>query len=128
MILSAIYVDNFIFFSESDEVEEYFQQKFGEKVKTTFESQVDHFLGLTFHCTRHSDNNISIRLSQEPFIDNLLERTQLDGPDVHTVPTPYRSGYPVDKIPSTPESESTQKNSKDIVLLPKSVYILGPWD
>lgn len=108
-IYLGLYVDDFIFFSESDEVEKYFQQKFGEKVKTTFESQVDHFLGLTFHCKRHSDNNISIRLSQEPFIENLLERTQMDGPEVYTVPTPYRSGYPVDKIPCTTESETTQK-------------------
>ncbi len=38
-------------------------------------------------------------MSKEAFIDTVLVKSKLDGPECTTCPTPYRSGYPIDKIP-----------------------------
>jgi hypothetical protein len=95
----GLYVDDFIYFSASDEVEREFETQFGSQVKTTFDGDVNHFLGIVFNNTRHCDGHVSIHMSQEAFIDTLLVKAKLDGPDSATAPTPYRSGYPIDKIP-----------------------------
>ena len=98
-IYIGLYVDDFIYFSDSDEVEKKFEEQFGSQVKTTFDGDITHFLGINFTCVRHSTDDVSIHLSQEAFIDTLLVKAGLDGPECATAPTPYRSGYPVDKIP-----------------------------
>ena len=107
-IYVGLYVDDFIFFSASDKVEEAFQQKFGAEVKTTFDGDVSHFLGISFNNIRHDDGHLSIYTNQEPFIDTLVVRARLDGPDCATASTPYRSGYPIDKIPKKDYDQATQ--------------------
>ena len=95
----GLYIDDFIYFSSSDFVEEQFEQKFGSQVTTTFEGDISHFLGIAFHSTRHPDGHVSIHLGQEAFADSLQQCAGIDTTSVSTVPSPYRSGYPVDKIP-----------------------------
>ena len=107
-IYIGLYVDDFIYFSESDEVEKSFETEWGKRFKTTFDGDVSHFLGITFHTDTHKDGHISIHMNQEPFTDSLCQMTKLDGPEAYTVPTPYRSGYPVDKIPYVPTDKHTQ--------------------
>ena len=107
-IYIGIYVDDFIYFSASDEVEKVFEEKFGKAVKTKFDGDITHFLGITFNCKRHEDNNLSIYMNQEPFIDTVLVKVGLDGPECGTSPTPYRSGYPIDKIPKKDYDAATQ--------------------
>ena len=75
---------------------------------TTFNGEVSHFLGITFNCSRHEDNHVSIHISQEPFIDTLLVKAGLDGPNSATAPTPYRAGYPINKIPPKTYDSATQ--------------------
>ena len=48
---------------------------------------------------RHSTGDVSAHLIQEAFINTLLLKAGLDGPECTISPTSYRSGYPVDKIP-----------------------------
>ncbi len=104
----GLYVDDFIYFSETDYVETLFEEKFGNEVTTTFEGDVSHFLGIAFQSIRHADGHVSTHLSQEASIDSLLDQANLSGPDVAPVPTPYRTGYPVDKIPQLPLDAPTQ--------------------
>jgi hypothetical protein len=47
-------------------------------------------------------------LSQEAFIETLTTLAGLDGDGVTELQTPYRSGYPVDKIPEENHDEFTQ--------------------
>ena len=97
-IYVGLYVDDFIYFSSSDKVEKSFESQFRASVNTTFDGEVNYFLGIAFHNTRHEDGHISIHMSQEAFTDTLVAKAKLDGPDCGTCPTPYRSGFPVDKI------------------------------
>ncbi len=98
-IYVGLYVDDFIYFSSSDKVEKEFESQFGSQVPTTFDGDVNYFLSIAFNNTRHNDGHISIHMSQEAFTDTLVAKANLDGPDCGTCPTPYRSGYPIDKIP-----------------------------
>ena len=104
-----LYVDNFIYFSSSPKVEKQFELKFNEQITTTFQGPVTHFLGLSFQCYTHPNNHICIKINQEPFIDTLLQKTNLHLPLVKPTSTPYQLGYPVDKIPSpkTPHKDQT---------------------
>ena len=63
-----------------------------------FDPDPQHFLGLKMECSRDVDNHVKIFLSQEAFIDSLLINHNLHTSSF-TPLTPYRSGYPVDKIP-----------------------------
>lgn len=56
-------------------------------------------MGIKFNSIRHDDGNITIKLNQEAFIDSLVAQTELDGEGVTCPVSPYRSGYPIDKIP-----------------------------
>ena len=58
----GLYVDYLIYFSESDAVEKAFEKGFGAKIKTTFNGQVDHFLGLAFSISKSPSGNTHITL------------------------------------------------------------------
>jgi hypothetical protein len=95
----GLYVDDFIYFSESEAVESLFEKKFGNSITTDFNGQIGYFLGINFTCTRHADGEVTIHLGQEAFIENLCQLSNLDNPHTAPVHTPYRSGCPVDTIP-----------------------------
>ena len=89
-IYVGLYVDDFIYFSSSDKVEKSFESQFGASpVNTTFDGEVNYFLGIAFNNTRHKDGHISIHMSQEAFTDTLVAKEKLDGTDCGTCPTPY---------------------------------------
>ena len=89
-------------------VEKAFETEFGASIKTTFDGDISHFLGINFTNIRHDDGHLSIHLTQEAFTDTLVQKAGLDGPDSATAPTPYRSGYPIDKIPKANYSPAIQ--------------------
>jgi hypothetical protein len=95
----GLYVDDFIYFSESAAVEKVFESKFGNLIKTSFNGPVTHFLGITFTTNVDAAGNVTITLSQLPFIESLLHNHELDSEAVNSTPTPYRSGLPIDTIP-----------------------------
>ena len=56
----GLFVDDFIYFSESREVEQQFESPFRRKFKVDFQNEISHFLGLKFTTVRHTDGNIDI--------------------------------------------------------------------
>ena len=105
----GLYVDDFIFFSKSPMVEEKFQTEFAKQVtKVTFSPQVDYFLGIKFDCSRQSQDQVTIKLSQAAFAENLLIQHNMHTDDINSVQSPFRSGYPIDSIPNEPYDKDTQ--------------------
>ena len=99
-IYVGMYVDDIIHFSQSRQVEEKFESDFKTKIDIEFNGRIGHFLGINFTCVTHQDNNISIHLSQEAFIESMATTAKLTNSHMTHPKTPYRSGYPVDKINS----------------------------
>ena len=64
--------------------------------------QVSHFLGIRFQWRKHDDETISVHMSQEAFIDNLISEAGLQHDSATTKPTPFRSGLPIDSIKHVP--------------------------
>ena len=104
----GLFVDDFIYYSESDEVEKEFERNFGSKMKMEFNGPLDYFLGINFDCKQSPDGEVSILMTQEAFVDQLLTMTNLHDPSVNPVTTPYRSGFPVDSIPVSSEINPNQ--------------------
>jgi dUTPase/transposase InsO family protein len=115
----GLYVDDFIYFSESAKVESMFEQKFGDTISTDFNGQIGYFLGINFTCKRQPNGDVNIHLGQEAFVENLCQIANLDNPHVAPVRTPYRSGCPVDTIPKStlPPQEQAALTHKMQVLL-----------
>ena len=110
----GLYVDDFVYFSESDNVEKEFEKRFSSKLDMDLNGPVSYFLGLKFTPTYHDDGNLSVKLSQEAFIDTLRQQANLDGDDVSEPLTPYRNGHPIDTIPLEPDlplAEQQQQNA-----------------
>ena len=101
-------MDDVIYFSPSKQVETLFESKFKNKIDIEFNGRIGYFLGINFTCTTHDTGEKTIHLGQEAFIDNLAVITKLQNPHMSCPKTPYRSGYPVDKIPSLPTSHQNQ--------------------
>ena len=51
---------------------------------------------------------MSFRPMKEAFIDTVIQKAGLDGPDSAAAPSPYRSGYPIDKIPKATYTPAIQ--------------------
>ena len=97
-LLLGLYVDDCIYFSASDEVEKKFEETLSAQVqdKVTFMGNISHFLGIKFTHSFDKNNQLSIFLSQQAFIETIAEVFKINP----TIPvhTPYKSGLPVDKI------------------------------
>ena len=92
----GLYVDDFIYFSESRDTERAFE-KTKNFTNVDFMGDVTHFLGIKFSWTREEKKHITAHLNQEAFADHLIDSTSMI--NATTVETPYRSGHPVDSIP-----------------------------
>ena len=95
----GLFVDDFFFFSESPEVEQKFQQDFGQQYKVDFQSEVTHLLGVKFTCTRRKDGHVEIFMGQPVDTNDLIVKAGLDSPHTSIPSIPYRSGYPVNSVP-----------------------------
>eukprot|EP00557_Chaetoceros_sp_GSL56_P012122 CAMPEP_0176484562 /NCGR_PEP_ID=MMETSP0200_2-20121128/4523_1 /TAXON_ID=947934 /ORGANISM="Chaetoceros sp., Strain GSL56" /LENGTH=448 /DNA_ID=CAMNT_0017881049 /DNA_START=464 /DNA_END=1808 /DNA_ORIENTATION=- len=90
----GIYVDDFIYFSSDPSVELAFEQLLPTKttLQIDFNNQIHTNGPSKWSCQQH--------LSQEADIHQLLYDHNLHTPSTITKPTPYRSGHPVDSIPT----------------------------
>ena len=114
-IYIGIYVDDIIYFSPSREVETAFEERLKEKIDIEFNGQIGYFLGINFTCVKSPDNNITIHLSQEAFIESIASLANLKDPHMNYPKTPYRSGFPVDKIDSiNGEHENQAERTKQM--------------
>lgn len=105
----GFYVDDFIYFSESEKVEEHFENEFQKHVLVTFDKEVDYFLGIKFNTKKTEKGHVSIKLSQAAYIDELCKQTNLHSKAINTPQSPYRSGLPIDSIPNVEYNEVEQK-------------------
>jgi hypothetical protein len=104
----GLYVDDFYYFSASRKVEQKFEKDFGGKMDMDFNGPVTYFLGIKFITNTDENGDVSIQLTQEAFIESLVASAGLDGDGINEPKTPYRVGYPVDKIPEETYDEDTQ--------------------
>ena len=105
-IYLGLFVDDFIYFSASSNVEDKFKALFGNEYKVDFQDEITHFLGMKFTNTRHDDGHIDIHMNQPADILDLIKKAGLHLPQTNSTPTPYRSGFPVDNIPDIEMSDT----------------------
>jgi hypothetical protein len=70
--------------------------------------QVTHFLGIEFTWHRHGDGNVSVNLTQQSFVEMLLENLGFSSGTLSTFTTPYRTGISIDSIPISSTSSLEQ--------------------
>ena len=72
LYLRGLYVDKFIYFSQSKEIEEEFESKFQKHVLVSFESyKIKCFLGVRILNKWYEGRNANIQVSQTACIDKL---------------------------------------------------------
>ena len=106
----GLYVDDFVFFSESGAEEDRFQQLLSDRLKVDFMGEADFFLGPTFEWNRKSDGGISVMIHQQAFTEHLGTRFGLATANRTVLMTPYRSGYPIDAV-VPPDPDDPNQNS-----------------
>jgi len=62
--------------------------------------KVSHFLGIEFSWKHHEDGNLSVSLTQQSFTENLIDSVNYSTASVSSYVSPYRSGLPIDSIPT----------------------------
>ena len=105
-LVLGLYVDDFVYFSASDEVEAKFQRILSKMIDVEFMGVVEWFLGTQF-TWRRDKSETACHMCQAGFSRNLVEQfgraDKMMSPDA----TPYRSGLPIDSIASAdPEDKS----------------------
>jgi hypothetical protein len=105
-IYVGIYVDDIIYFSPSDVVESKFETLLSSIGNVDFMGQVTHFLGIEFTWMTLPNGHLNVSLTQQSFIDTLLDNLGIAIDNVSHFSTPYRSGYPVDSVPFIEMSSS----------------------
>jgi len=99
LIYVGIYVDDIIYFSASNDVERTFEGLLLTIDDVDFMGQVSHFLGIEFTWKHHSDGHLSVCLTQQSFIETLLDSLGLLQASTSHYTTPYHSGIVIDSIP-----------------------------
>ena len=67
----GLYVDDFVYFSESSKVEKKFEHDFSQTMDMELNGLVSHFLGIKHTTTHHDNGHIMVKMSQEAFVDTL---------------------------------------------------------
>ena len=102
----GMYVDDFIFYSTDPEEEKHFKHELAKHTKVNFMGDVDYFLGTAFTLLRHgADNHVSVHLTQTAFTEFSAHRFGVGRMNRIPNMTPYRSGIPIDSIPSPDPSD-----------------------
>jgi hypothetical protein len=94
-----LYVDDFVYFSEDDDVESYFQQALQAKISVDFMGDAEWFIGMKFDWARSLDGHVDCRISQEAYIQEIVSELGQSNANSSPLMTPFRSGLPVDAIP-----------------------------
>jgi hypothetical protein len=94
----GLYVDDMVYFSVSDDVEQRFEQILASQFKISFMGVVNWFLGTHFTWCDRPNGDISVHLSQVAFAQNLVERYRQQNINLNPRATPYRSGLPIDSL------------------------------
>ena len=111
-IYVGLYVDNLVYYSKSDKVEEWLENQLKSHVKVDFIGDTSWFLGQRYDWHTDPNGKVSCYISQQAFIEQMLEPFKLE--QWKTVQTPYRSGLKIDCIEldnqPKPERERLSEN------------------
>jgi hypothetical protein len=106
-IYIGIYVDDIIYFSSNDAVEQRFESLLSTIGDVDFMGKVTYFLGIEFTWKELSDGHLSVSLTQQSFIESLLDSLNIHLENISTYSSPYRSGLHIDSIPHQEMSPSS---------------------
>jgi hypothetical protein len=98
-IYVGIYVDDIIYFSPSNAVGKKFEEQLSSLGSIDFMGQVSHFIGIEFTWSHQPDGNLSVTLTQQSFVEMLLENLGCSTSSISTFTSPYQSGISIDSIP-----------------------------
>ena len=93
----AIYVDDFLYYSMSDEAEKVFETLLARELTVEFMGVVNWFLGCKYEWRRTPKGKLQVMVSQGAYARLLLERHGME--ECNPAPMPYRSGLVIDRIP-----------------------------
>jgi len=116
----GLYVEDFVFFSQSQTVAQKFMNDISKQIKCTFTNKIDYFLGIKFECSKDKKKNITIQMNQDAYIKILLIQLNLHHSGINTPLTPYRSGYLIDTIPKKEYTSKTRER-----LIKKMQFLIG---
>ena len=110
----ALYVDDFVYFSASDSVERAFEYKLTQSLKVDFFGCATWFLGISFAWdTSDLPLHLSVHLNQSAFILHLLQIH--DMMDCVPASSPFRSGLPIDRVPSSELTPAQQAHLNSVL-------------
>jgi hypothetical protein len=95
----VLYVDDFLYFSPDADVEKHFELSLAKKLKVDFMGDAEFFLGIKFDWVFSSDGHLDCRLSQDAFVNVIVDAMGLTDCSASPKMTPFRSGFPIDVIP-----------------------------
>lgn len=124
-ITLGLYVDDFVFFSESDAVEARFQRLLSSRLSVDFMGDVEWFLGIHFTWKQHLDGHLSVHMNQAGFAANLVERFGYHKRAPSPLATPYRSGWPIDAIPPSTRDDDDRTQTQRRALYMSLVGSIG---
>jgi len=101
-----LYVDDFIFFSPDDAVEQKFQRILSNLIKVDVMGVVEWFLGIHFSW-QVTGGEVDVHLNQAGFAANLAERFNLHHKSPTPTATPYRSGIPINSITAAESTDNS---------------------
>eukprot|EP00957_Ditylum_brightwellii_P085846 6530361-Ditylum_brightwellii.AAC.2 len=103
----GLYVDDFVYFSASDEIKHEFEHKLVKHgVSVDFMQTVNWFLGIQFCWSKTPSGGVRAHISQSTFACALIKSMELDEANIFHQATPYCSGFPIDAIP--PNKDASQ--------------------
>ena len=77
-IYVGLYVDDLVFYSQSDKVEEWFENNLKSHLNVDFMGDAASFLRQRYDCyTDPNDGNVSCHISQQAMVEGMLERHNL---------------------------------------------------
>jgi hypothetical protein len=92
----GVYVDDFTYFSDSDNVEKAFEQSLSMELQVDFMGDIAWFLGKCYDWQRTEDDLVTVSITQTAKIESMLE--EFDLLDCNVVRSPYRSGLTMNYI------------------------------
>jgi len=107
-LILGLYVDDFVYFSTDDDVEKEFEERLKKLTSVDFMGTVSHFLGIRFQW-RETDTDLHVHMSQQAFAEHLIAQAGLHTDSTTSNPTPYRSGFPIDKVPHVEMSKERRQ-------------------
>ena len=107
-IYVGLYVDDFAFFSVSDEVEEKFRQFLNARYTVSYEDSLEWFLGMKFEWIE-TTTSLHCLVHQEAFVFDIVDWHNLTDFNKSNRATPFRSGFPVDNIQPSQLPDDQQK-------------------